>query len=257
MTKVRLLGALAGFIVLACGTAWGQAYPSKPVRVVIVFPPAGATDIVGRIVFQKVGEQLGQQFIIDNRAGAGGTIGAALVAKSPPDGYTLMVYSATLVANAHLYKSLPYDSLKDFIGLSPVARLVGVLVVHPSMPVRSTRELINCRWRSRSSLLMPSSGTVPLSVSVSCRPAANSAKYGLVIWVSTTPIASLRCVRSEAAARLYTYPRSARPCWTRARVASATSGLLFSTRLTVARETPQCFATSSSVDLDIGLLSVL
>jgi len=142
MTKVRLLGALAGFIVLACGTAWGQAYPSKPVRVVIVFPPAGATDIVGRIVFQKVGEQLGQQFIIDNRAGAGGTIGAALVAKSPPDGYTLMVYSATLVANAHLYKSLPYDSLKDFIGLSPVARLVGVLVVHPSMPVRTMKDLI-------------------------------------------------------------------------------------------------------------------
>jgi tripartite-type tricarboxylate transporter receptor subunit TctC len=120
----------------------GQAYPSRPVRVVIVFPPAGATDIVGRIAFQKVAEQTGQQFVIDNRGGAGGTIGAAIVAKSPPDGYTLMVYSATLIANAHLYKKLPYDALKDFIGIAPIARLVGVLVVHPSLPVRTVNDLI-------------------------------------------------------------------------------------------------------------------
>ena len=150
MSTVRWLGAFVGLIVFACGTAWpqpastgsGQAYPSKPVRVVVVFPPAGATDIVGRIVSQKVSEQLSQQFVIDNRGGAGGTIGAAIVAKSPPDGYTLMVYSATLVANAHLYKTLPYDALKDFIGIAPVARLVGVLVVHPSMPVRTIKDLI-------------------------------------------------------------------------------------------------------------------
>jgi tripartite-type tricarboxylate transporter receptor subunit TctC len=142
MSKIRLLGAFVGLIAFACGTAWAQSYPSKPVRVVIVFPPAGATDIVGRIVFQKVGEQLNQQFVIDNRAGAGGTIGAALVANSPPDGYTVMVYSATLVANAHLYKKLPYDALKDFVGITPVARLVGVLVVHPSMPVRTIKDLI-------------------------------------------------------------------------------------------------------------------
>ena len=143
MSAIRLVGAWVGLIVLACGTAWAQTYPSKPVRVVIVFPPGGATDIVGRVVFQRMGEQLNQQFVIDNRAGAGGTIGAAFVAKSPPDGYTLMVYSATLVANAHLYKKLPYDALKDFSGLTPVARLVGVLTVHPSMPVRSIKELIN------------------------------------------------------------------------------------------------------------------
>jgi len=142
LSTIRWLGALAGLIVFACGTAWGQAYPSKPPRVVIVFPPGGATDIVGRIVFQKVGEQLNQQFVIENRVGASGTIGGAFVAKSPPDGYTIMVYSATLVANQHLYKKLPYDALKDFIGITPVARLVGVLVVHPSMPVRSIKELI-------------------------------------------------------------------------------------------------------------------
>jgi tripartite-type tricarboxylate transporter receptor subunit TctC len=142
MTAIRSLSVAAALFMFACGTAWAQAYPAKPVRVVIVFPAGGGTDIVGRAVFQKVGEQLNQQFIIDNRVGAGGTIGAAHVAKSPPDGYTLMVYSATLVANAHLYKKLPYDALKDFIGITPVSRLVAVLSVHPSMPVRSTKELI-------------------------------------------------------------------------------------------------------------------
>jgi tripartite-type tricarboxylate transporter receptor subunit TctC len=126
----------------ACAAAWAQPYPAKPVRVVVVFPPGGATDIVGRVAFQKVGEQLNQQFVIDNRVGAGGTIGAALVAKSPPDGYTIMVYSTTLLANAHLYKKLPYDALKDFVGITPVARLVSALVVHPSMPVRTTRDFI-------------------------------------------------------------------------------------------------------------------
>src|SRR5512139_3113616 len=139
---VRLLGAILGVIAFACGMAGAQQYPVKPVRVVIVFPPGGATDIVGRIAFQKVGEQLNQQFVIDNRPGAGGTIGAALTAKAAPDGYTLMVYSATLIANAHLYKKLPYDALKDFIGITPVARLVGMLWVHPSMPVRTVKELV-------------------------------------------------------------------------------------------------------------------
>lgn len=138
-----LSGALVSLILFSCGAAWAQQqYPSKPVRVVIVFPPGGATDIVGRIAYQKVGEQVNQQFVIDNRAGAGGTIGAAMVAKSPADGYTLMVYSTTLLANAHLYKSLPYDSLKDFVGITPIARLVNLLVVHPSMPVRSVKDLI-------------------------------------------------------------------------------------------------------------------
>jgi tripartite-type tricarboxylate transporter receptor subunit TctC len=142
MNLIRLSSACMYLIVFACGAACAQQYPSRPVRVIIVFPPAGATDIVGRIAFQKVGEQLNQQFIIDNRAGAGGTIGAAVVAKSPPDGYTLMVYSTTLLSNAHLYRKLPYDPLKDFVGITPVARLVNMLVVHPSMPVRTVKDLI-------------------------------------------------------------------------------------------------------------------
>ena len=142
MSSIQRWVAFLFFTVFACGTLWAQPYPAKPVRVVIVFPPGGATDIVGRLAFQKVGEQLNQQFVIDNRAGASGTIGGAFVAKSAPDGYTLMVYSATLIANAHLYRKLPYDTMKDFVGITPVARLVGLLSVHPSMPVRAMKDLV-------------------------------------------------------------------------------------------------------------------
>jgi tripartite-type tricarboxylate transporter receptor subunit TctC len=142
MTCNRSFSFWVALFMLACSAASAQTYPSKPVRVVIVFPPGGATDIVGRAIFQKVGEQMNQQFVIDNRGGAGGTIGAAIVAKTPPDGYTVMVYSATFVANQHLYKSLPYHALKDFIGVAPVTRLVGALSMHPSMPVRTVRDLI-------------------------------------------------------------------------------------------------------------------
>lgn len=142
MRTIRLLGAFVGLIVLVCGTAWSQPYPAKPVRVVVVFPAGGGTDTVARLVFQKVGEQLNQQFPIDNRAGASGMIGGAIVAKSPPDGYTIMVYSQTLLVNAHLYQKMPYDVLKDFTGISMLTRLVGMLGVHPSLPVRTTKDLI-------------------------------------------------------------------------------------------------------------------
>jgi tripartite-type tricarboxylate transporter receptor subunit TctC len=113
--------------------------PDKPRA--IVFRPADPM-MSWSIVFQKVSEQMGQQFIIDNRGGAAGTIGADVVAKSPADGYTVMVQSATHLANPHLYKKLPYDTLGDFIGITTMARQVGVLVVHPSLPVRSVKEFI-------------------------------------------------------------------------------------------------------------------
>jgi tripartite-type tricarboxylate transporter receptor subunit TctC len=156
-TKVLIL-ALAGFITITGGTAWAQAYPNKPVRVVVVFPAGGATDVVSRIVFQKMSEQIGQQFVIDNRGGAGGIIGAEVTAKSPPDGYTLMVYSQTLVANAHLYKKLPYDPLKDFIGIAPMTRLVNMLAVHPSLPVRNTKEFIDLARARPGEILYGSAG---------------------------------------------------------------------------------------------------
>jgi tripartite-type tricarboxylate transporter receptor subunit TctC len=142
MRAIRWLGAFVSLMVLACGWAWSQAYPSKPVRVVVVFPAGGGTDIVSRILFQKVGEQMNQQFLIDNRAGASGMIGGAVVAKSPPDGYTLMVYSQTLINNMHLYTKPPFDALKDFVGIAMLTRIVGMLTVHPSMPVKTTKEFI-------------------------------------------------------------------------------------------------------------------
>jgi tripartite-type tricarboxylate transporter receptor subunit TctC len=119
-----------------------QTYPAKPVRVLIPWPPGGSNDVVGRIVFQKVAENLGQQFVIENRGGAAGTIGAELVAKAAPDGYTIMVHSTSHVGNASLYKKLPYDTLKDFTGVGLLAAQPGVLTVHPALPAKSVREFI-------------------------------------------------------------------------------------------------------------------
>ncbi|HJQ62886.1 MAG TPA: tripartite tricarboxylate transporter substrate binding protein [Burkholderiales bacterium] len=138
--------------------AFAQAYPSKPVRVVIVFPPGGSNDVVGRLVFQKVSELAGQQFVIDNRGGAAGTIGSDIVAKSPPDGYTIMVQSTTHVANAHLYKKLPFDVLKDFVGITPMAVQVGMLVVHPSMPAKTGKEFINLARKRPGEIVYGSAG---------------------------------------------------------------------------------------------------
>jgi tripartite-type tricarboxylate transporter receptor subunit TctC len=120
-----------------------QAYPSKVVRVVIPWPAGGSNDVVGRMVMQKLSESLGQQFVVDNRGGASGSIGADIVAKAAPDGYTIMVHSTTHVGNAHIYgKKLTYDTLKDFTGVGMLSAQPGVLTVHPSLPVKTTKEFI-------------------------------------------------------------------------------------------------------------------
>ena len=119
-----------------------SSYPFKTVRVIVPFPPGGPNDIVARILFQKVSMQLGQPFMVENRGGASGTIGAELVARSAADGYTILVHSATHISNAFLYKKLPYDTLTDFTAVTPLAVQVAVMAVHPSMPVRSIRDLI-------------------------------------------------------------------------------------------------------------------
>jgi len=120
-----------------------QAYPSKVVRVVIPWPAGGSNDVVGRMVMQKLSESLGQQFVVDNRGGASGSIGADLVAKAAPDGYTIMVHSTTHVGNAHIYgKKLTYDTMKDFTGVGMLSAQPGVLTVHPSLPVKTTKEFI-------------------------------------------------------------------------------------------------------------------
>ena len=141
MNARRAAGCLA-VVLMSPATLWAQNYPAKPVRVIIVFPAGGSNDVTGRIVFSRLPQILGQQFVLENRGGSGGVIGSELVAKSTPDGYTLMVQSTTHVANAHLYRKLPYDVLKDFTGVTTLARQLGVLVSHPSMPAKTVGELV-------------------------------------------------------------------------------------------------------------------
>ena len=136
------------FLIVDCclyanaASAADAAYPIRPVRVIVTFPPGGGTDIVARMVFQKVAEIMRASFVIENRGGAGGTIGTDLAAKSAADGYTLVVVSGSHTINPSLYSKLTYDTLRDF---APVTLLVtgpGLLVVHPSLPARNVRQLI-------------------------------------------------------------------------------------------------------------------
>jgi tripartite-type tricarboxylate transporter receptor subunit TctC len=142
---MRLVRVLAAAVLTLCtAPAWAQAtYPSKPIRMLVGFPPGGSADILARTVAQKMAEAWNQQVVVDNRPGAAGTIAAAAVAKSAPDGYTvLMAALASQSIAPSLFKSLPYDSERDFAPISNVAELALVLVVNPSLPVRSVKELI-------------------------------------------------------------------------------------------------------------------
>lgn len=146
MKLFRILGFAAvmlGAIALAPAPASAQAYPTKPIRLIVPFPPGGSTDILARSVAQKLTEAWGQQVIVDNRGGAGGTIGAELAGKAPHDGYTLMMgHIGTLAVNVSLYSKLSYDPLKDFVPVCMVALVPNVLVVNPALPVRNVTELI-------------------------------------------------------------------------------------------------------------------
>ncbi len=150
--------AVALAAALACGNAGAQSYPAKTVRVVVPWPPGGSNDIVGRIIAQKLTELNGQQFVVDNRGGAAGTIGSENVAKAAPDGYTIMIHSATHVANPHLYGKLPYDTLKDFVGVAPLSVQIGMLIVHPSLPAKSVKEFIALAKSRPGQLTYSSSG---------------------------------------------------------------------------------------------------
>ena len=155
--KAKLIVAAAA-LSLAPLVAGAQQYPVKPVRVVIPWPPGGSNDVVGRIITQKLSETMGQQFIVDNRGGASGVIGAESVAKSPPDGYTLMIHSATHVSNPHLYAKVPYDTLKDFAAVAPLSVQIGMLVVHPALPAKSVKEFIALAKSKPGQLTYSSSG---------------------------------------------------------------------------------------------------
>ncbi len=133
------------FVVLWAGfasVAPAQTYPAKPIRLVVPYPPGGGTDIIARIVGQKLSENVAQQIVIDNRGGAAGTIGTDIVAKSPADGYTILMAPTSHVINPSIYSKLPYDTVKDFVPITLAASATILLVVHPSVPVKSVRELI-------------------------------------------------------------------------------------------------------------------
>ena len=134
-------------------------YPVKPIRLVVALAPAGSTDIVARLVAQKYNEAWGQPVIVDNRPGAGTTIGNAVVARAAPDGYTLLFGSISLATSVPLYKTLPYDPLKDFAGIGPVGQSFYVLAVHPSLPVNSVQELIAMARAKPKQLSYASAGT--------------------------------------------------------------------------------------------------
>jgi tripartite-type tricarboxylate transporter receptor subunit TctC len=129
-------------LLLFAGMVQAQPYPSKAIRLIVPFPPGGSNDIVGRMVGAQLGERLGQSVVIDNRGGAGGTIGTDMAAKAPPDGYTLLLVSVAHAFNPAMYKKLPYDQEKSFAPIGMVAAGPVALTVHPSLPVHTVQELI-------------------------------------------------------------------------------------------------------------------
>ena len=139
--SVAALALLAGGFATASGT-WAQAYPAKPVRLVVAFPPGGGIDSVTRLLAPKLTEALGQQMIVDNRVGASGNIGTDYVAKSAPDGYTVLMAYASHASNAALFTKLPYDTVRDFQPVSLIGAVPHVILVNPSLPVKNLAELI-------------------------------------------------------------------------------------------------------------------
>ena len=157
--KVAQFTVLAIVSLAAASTALGQGYPNKPVHVVVPFTAGSATDILARTYGQKLSEMWGQPVVVDNRPGAGGTIGAAVVAKAAPDGYTLLVHSAAQAYNPSIYPSLPYDTAKDFVDVVPLGGQPNVLVVAPSSGIKSVAELIAQAKQKPGQLNFGSAGT--------------------------------------------------------------------------------------------------
>ena len=143
MIPIKLvMSAALSVLALNALPAAAQHFPSRPIRFIVPFPPGGGNDIVGRIVALKLGDGLGQSVVVDNRGGAGGTIGTDITAKAPPDGYTILVNNISLAVNHTLFRKLPYDTLKDLEPVGLIGRQPNIVVVHPGVPATSMRELI-------------------------------------------------------------------------------------------------------------------
>ena len=152
--------AVTGLVACALLVApvFAQDYPSKPVRIIVAYTPGGGTDLMGRIVGKKLGESWGQQVVVENRPGAGGNIGTELVAKAPADGYTLMIAPSTHAIVPSLYSKLPFDTLKDFTFITLVSAGPNIVVVHPSVPANSVKELIALAKKRPGELTFASAG---------------------------------------------------------------------------------------------------
>src|SRR4051812_47243431 len=149
-------------LMMSCAAA-AQQYPTRPLRIVVPFAAAGGSDIVARLVGQKLGESLGQQVIIDNRPGAGANIGIGIAAKSPPDGYTLLVASSAFTVNPTLYTKIPYDPFRDFYPLTCLGSSPNILAVNPQLPAKSVKELVELvrSQPGKHNYSSPGAGTTP------------------------------------------------------------------------------------------------
>jgi tripartite-type tricarboxylate transporter receptor subunit TctC len=155
----RIASALAAAAAISALPAFGQAYPSKPIRLIVGFTPGGGVDINARLLAPKLSEYLGQQVVVDNRPGAGTNIANELVAKSPPDGYTLLVNTAAVAINMSLYRKVPFDTLRDFAAVSIFSNSPNVLVMHSSVPVRTVKELVALAKSKPGALNFSSAGS--------------------------------------------------------------------------------------------------
>jgi tripartite-type tricarboxylate transporter receptor subunit TctC len=162
MNATRKFLSTLGAAALAVGLAGGacaQNYPVKPVRLIAPFPPGGSTDLIARLVAQRLSEALGQQVIVENRAGAGGTIGVEIAAKSPPDGYTIVMgHVGTFGFNPSLYPKLPYDAVRDFAPITNLAFVPNGMVVHPSLPVKTAGDFVRMAKARPGELMFGSGG---------------------------------------------------------------------------------------------------
>jgi tripartite-type tricarboxylate transporter receptor subunit TctC len=149
---------LPALLAFCTAGALGQSYPTRAIKLVVPSSPGGGTDIVARILGQKLSEQLGQQFVVENRAGAGTVIGNDAVAKSAPDGYTLLMGLSTLAINPSMYAKLPYDALRDFAPISQSVSACNILILHPSVPAKTVVELIALARAKPGSLTFGSAG---------------------------------------------------------------------------------------------------
>jgi tripartite-type tricarboxylate transporter receptor subunit TctC len=137
-----VLALAAGSVACALAAEPQNQYPVRPIRMVVGFAAGGATDLFARIVAQRLTDRWGQQVVVDNRTGAGGSLGTGIVAKAQPDGYTLAVISSSHMINASLYKTLPFDAVADFEGVAMICGITNVLAVHPALPAKSVTEFI-------------------------------------------------------------------------------------------------------------------